>query len=151
MLLIALLPGILWPPKQAGSRAGGQADTAAAIAATTTAAPVPQAQPGSPPARQPAAVSETVWVTTPLERLGFSSHGAQLVRAELLQYQSFAPGDAARRVQLIPDGRPLLGLKLVVDKDTLALADWDFTPSARTLAVHGPGSAVAFTARRGGV
>jgi YidC/Oxa1 family membrane protein insertase len=52
---------------------------------------------------------------------------------------------------LIPDGRPLLGLKLVVDKDTLALADWDFTPSTPSLAVQGPGSAVTFSAQRGGV
>src|SRR5258708_537350 len=107
-----------------------------------------------PPARRPvrpAASAETVWVTTPLERLGFSSHGALLVRAELLRYQSFAPGDAARPVQLIPDGRPLLGLKLVVDKDTLALADWDFTPSTPSLTVQGPGSVVTFRARRGGV
>ncbi len=151
MLLIALIPGILWPPKPAPLQPASQADTAAAIAATTNGPPVTQVQPGSPPVRPPAASAETVWVTTPLARLGFSSHGAQLVRAELLQYQSFAPGDAARRVQLIPDARPLLGLKLVVDKDTLALADWDFTPSTRTLAVNGPGSVVTFSAQRGGV
>ena len=150
MLLIALIPGILWPPKPAPVQPASQADTAAAIAATTNAPPVTQVQPGSSPVR-PSATVETVWVTTPLARLGFSSHGAQLVRAELLQYQSFAPGDAARRVQLIPDARPLLGLKLVVDKDTLALADWDFTPSTRTLAVNGPGSVVTFSAQRGGV
>ena len=150
MLLIALIPGILWPPKPAGSRAGGPADTAATVAATTTPPPVSTAQPASPPVRQSAG-AETVWVTTPLERLGFSTHGAQLVRAELLRYQSFAPGDAARRVQLIPDGRPLLGLKLVVGNDTLALADWDFTPSTPALSVSGPGAVVTFNARRGGV
>ncbi|HEY6853150.1 MAG TPA: YidC/Oxa1 family insertase periplasmic-domain containing protein, partial [Gemmatimonadales bacterium] len=39
----------------------------------------------------------------------------------------------------------------VVGKDTLNLADWDFTPSTRALAVNGPGSVVTFTAQRGGV
>src|SRR5690349_13184520 len=116
MLLIALIPGILWPPKPPVGRTGGQADTVGAQQAPATRdsalSPVATAH---PPGR-PTASAETVWVTTPLARLGFSSRGAQLVRAELLQYQSFAPGDANRSVQLIPDGRPLLGLALVVDK-----------------------------------
>lgn len=154
MLLIALLPGILWPPKQADRRASDQPDTTTATAAATATPAVPTGQPASPSARpsaRPVATAETVWVSTPLERLGFSTRGAQLVQAQLLQYQSFAPGDAAQRVQLVPDGRPLLGLKLVVGKDTAALADWDFAPSARTLAVSGPGSTVTFTAQHGGV
>jgi YidC/Oxa1 family membrane protein insertase len=152
MLLIALIPGILWPPKPAPVQSVNHTDSVTASQAAPAPAPGAAAtgRPG-PAAHQITPASETVWVTTPLERLGFSSHGAQLVRVELLQYESFAPGDAARRVQLIPDGRPLLGLKLVVDKDTLALADWDFTPSARALAVHGSGSVVTFTAQRGGV
>lgn len=152
MLLIALIPGILWPPKPAPVQPASQTDTIAASQSAAT--PEPGAPATAATARPPVratATAETVWVTTPLERLGFSSHGAQLVRTELLQYQSFAPGDAARRVQLIPDGRPLLGLKLVVDKDTLALADWDFTPSTPTLTVNGPGSVMTFTAQRGGV
>src|SRR5689334_15146625 len=120
MLLIALIPGILWPPKPAPVQPA--ADTVAASLGAPPSEPGTPvtARPAGPSARPPVAASETVWVTTPLERLGFSSHGAQLVRAELQQYQSFAPADGARRVQLIPDGRPLLGLKLVVDKDTLA-------------------------------
>jgi YidC/Oxa1 family membrane protein insertase len=154
MLLIALLPGILWPPKQAPVGQSAQADsTAVAPAAAPTATGAPR-QPASPSARRPAALAataETVWVSTPLERLGFSTHGAQLVQAQLQQFQSFAPGDAGRRVQLVPDDRPLLGLKLVVGQDTVSLADWDFAPSARGLAVNGPGSAVTFTAQRGGV
>jgi YidC/Oxa1 family membrane protein insertase len=151
MLLIALIPGILWPPKPAPLGRSGQTDTVGAQQAPATRdSALATISPARRPVR-PAASAETVWVTTPLERLGFSSHGALLVRAELLRYQSFAPGDAARPVQLIPDGRPLLGLKLVVDKDTLALADWDFTPSTPSLTVQGPGSVVTFRAQRGGV
>ena len=145
MLLIALIPGILWPPKPAPIQPASQPDTVAGSPAVVM--PVT----GAPRRPPPAATAETVWVATPLERLGFSSRGAQLVQAELSQYQSFAPGDAARRVQLIPAGRPLLGLKLAVGKDTLALADWDFTPSARALTVNGPGGAVTFTAQHSGV
>jgi YidC/Oxa1 family membrane protein insertase len=152
MLLIALIPTVLWPPKPGPVNPAGQTDSVAAAAAAVP--PSPSAANGTPghvAAAPPTATAETVWVTTPLERLAFSSRGALLVRAELVQYQSFAPGDGARRVQLIPDGRPLLGLKLIVDKDTVSLADWDFTPSAPALAVNGPGSAVTFTAQRGGV
>src|SRR5258708_11668573 len=151
MLLIALIPGILWPPKPAPLGRSGQTDTVGAQQAPATRdsalAPI---SPARRPVR-PAASAETVWVTTPLAGLGCQGAGERLVRAELLQYQLIAPGGAARRVQLIPDARPLLGLKLVVDKDTLALADWDFIPSTHTLAVNGPGSVVTFSAQRGGV
>jgi YidC/Oxa1 family membrane protein insertase len=153
MLLIALIPGILWPPKP--PKPAPVQPATDSVATQTAATPASDAgvgaSPTGPTVRPPVATAETVWVTTPLERLGFSSRGAQLVHAELLQYQSFAPGDAARRVQLIPAGRPLLGLKLVVEKDTVSLADWDFRPSTGEVAVHGPGSAVTFTAQRGGV
>ncbi|HEY6854098.1 MAG TPA: hypothetical protein VI139_07620, partial [Gemmatimonadales bacterium] len=108
MLVIALIPGILWPPKPGPVQPAGQTDSAVVTqpAAAEPGAPTPgRSEPT--PARPVLATAETVWANTPLEHLGFSTRGAQLVRAELQQYQSFAPGDAARRVQLIPDGRPL--------------------------------------------
>src|SRR6185503_839117 len=84
--------------------------------------------------------AETVWVSSPLYRLGFSTRGGTLVAAQLVQYQSFAPGDSAQRVQLIPAQQPFLVQKLVPTGggDTVSLADWTFRPSAPSLSVLGP-------------
>jgi YidC/Oxa1 family membrane protein insertase len=87
-----------------------------------------------------------VWVESPLYRYGFSTRGAQLVAAELLQYRSFAPSDSARYVNLIPDGTPLLGSRLVVGGDTISLTGLSFQPVRQgdTLSFHaalGSGSA----------
>ena len=129
MLIVAVLPGILSKPKPAARRLGGSADSAVTTAASPT-APSPTA-PASPqaesvpahPAIRPTAQlpAETVWVESPLYRYGFSTRGAQLVAAELLQYRSFAPGDSGQYVNLIPDGTPLLGSRLVVGGDTVSL------------------------------
>src|SRR5437879_13100274 len=92
MLIVAVLPSILFPPKKTVGRTGGPAvgDTGtAAKQAEARTAPEPQAArpPVLPPAGAPA---ETVWVTSPTQRLRFRPRGAALVRAELLAYRSFA-------------------------------------------------------------
>src|SRR5258707_2090182 len=85
------------------------------------------------PRNRPAASVDTgrvVWVTSPLYRLGFSTRGGRLVSAELAQYQSFAPGDSAKPVELVPAGSAFLRHRLVLASgDTVSLDDWDFTPS----------------------
>jgi len=89
-------------------------------------------------------------VTSPLYRLGFSTRGGALVSAQLLQYQSFAPGDSAQRVQLVPADQPFLVHKLVptAGGDTVSLADWTFRPSAPAITVRGPAT-LRFEADRG--
>src|SRR2546428_12205833 len=133
MLFVAIAPSLIWPSKKPAGRPGGPT-----VAATTV---VPQGardtssvtvRPG-PSGRQAVTTSDTgrvVWVTSPLYRLGFSTGGGRLVSADLLQYQSFAPGDSARPVQLVPKGDAFLRHRLVLPSgDTVSLDDWDFQPS----------------------
>ena len=142
MLIVAIAPSLIWPTKKpADGRLAGSSDSARVTqpqAAEATVTPAPQTvQPPNRPTVEPA---ETVWVSSPLYRLGFSTRGAALVSAQLVQYQSFAPGDSAQRVQLVPTGLPLLVHKLVPTGggDTVSLADWTFRPSAPAVEVRGP-------------
>ena len=139
MLIVAIAPSLIWPPKKTDRRTGGPADSSR-VARESVTAPTPTASAPSarPPVRPSALPAETVWVTSPLYRLGFSTRGGQLVSAQLLQYQSFAPGDSAQRVQLVPTDRPFLVHKLVATGggDTVSLADWSFRPSAPALQVR---------------
>jgi YidC/Oxa1 family membrane protein insertase len=141
MLIVAIAPSLIWPPKKpADGRLGGSTDTARVTQPQVTPSPATLAPTAQSPTRQPAEPAETVWVTSPLYRLGFSTRGGALVAAQLVQYQSFAPGDSAQRVQLVPTGRPLLVHKLVPTGggDTVSLADWTFRPSAPAVDVRGP-------------
>jgi len=160
MLIVAVLPSILFPPKkQAVRRAGGQPDTALVTRESVTAptgVPVPTARPAVRPTAAPV---ETVWVTSPLYRLGFTTRGARLVRAELLSYRSFSPGDSSRNVELVPDGDAWLDHRLVVaggggggggGNDTVSLANLEFQPSGPFVRVASAGTALTFTSERGG-
>ncbi|HET7295734.1 MAG TPA: membrane protein insertase YidC [Gemmatimonadales bacterium] len=151
MLIVAVLPSILFPPKKtAVRRPGGQA------AGDSVAPPAPRATAESltarPPERRSAAVAapaETVWVTSPLYRLGFSTRGGALVSAELLGYRSFAAGDSGRPVQLVPHGERVLAATRTAGGDTTVLADWSLTPSAARVTVGPEGAALTFTGERG--
>ncbi len=149
MLLVAILPS-LFLKKPAVRRSGGQPDTSRAraeSAATTPPVVVPSI---GPPARASAeAPAETVWVTSPLYRLGFSTLGGRLVHVELLQFRSFSPIDASRDVQLVPPGTGLLGMRLVQGADTADLEGWTFKPDIEQLRVGAPGTKLTLTAERG--
>jgi YidC/Oxa1 family membrane protein insertase len=158
MLAAAILPSILFSPKRpVPSTPTGPTDTVPAItresvtgdtnrAERPPTAPAPVAVPAPRRTETPA---ETVWVTSPLYHLGFSTRGARLVRAELLQYQSFAPGDSSQRVQLVPPGQSLLAGRLAVGSDTASFADLAFVPDRTTLRVSGGDSALTFSAPLG--
>src|SRR2546428_375124 len=159
MLIVLILPSILFPPKpdrRTGGRAVGdttpRSDTApAAPAPPESVAATASLQSGCPAVRPSrVAAAETVWVVSPRVRFGFSTAGAQLLSAELLDYKSFAPGDSSKPVQLVPPGRPLLAHCLVVGADTISLADWRFTPSVAALRVQRDSTPLTFTAERGG-
>ncbi len=152
MLIVAVLPSILFPPKKPVGRPGGQAVADTGTRPTT---PQPTAAPTRPAARPPARRSatvpaETVWVRSPLYRFGFSTAGGLLAAAELLDYRSFTPGDSGARVQLIPEGRPLLTHRLIAGSDTVSLADWVFTPNVPSLSVDRDSVTLTLTAQRGG-
>src|SRR2546427_4344876 len=152
MLIVAVLPSILVPrKKQPVSRIGGRADSSrVARESIPGPAAMPSPLPAYPPNRLSAAKAETVWVTSPLYRLGFSTQGGELVWAELTGYRSFAPQDSGRPVQLVPQGVPLLASALTAGGDTVRLADWRLTPSASALRVGQDTVTLRFTASRGG-
>ena len=148
MLGILILPSILWPPKKQANRlSGGLADSGYAVrepSSTSPNAPAPTATaPSAQPPNRPSA--ETVWVSSPSYRYGFSTNGGTLVAAELLDYQSFAKGDSSRRVQLIPQGSAALAHVLTNGNQSLSLADIRLTPSARSLRVGESGATLSFS------
>src|SRR5207247_1432932 len=120
--------------------------TAPESAATAT-------QPSVSPTIRPSAgaPAETVWVTSPLYRLGFTTRGGALVRAELLNYRSFAKADSGRPVQLVRDGVPLLAYRRTGGGgDTTLMSDWSLTPSATRVQVGSEGATLTFVGARDG-
>jgi YidC/Oxa1 family membrane protein insertase len=154
MILIALAPTFLMKPaKKVTGRPGGRADTAAVTAPVPVAAPGVAAVPVEPPAPQPSAEPvpvDTLTVSSSLYRYTLSTQGGAIVQATPLTYRSLYPPERDQPVRLIPDGAAINQLGLLLGNDTLHLADWNFTPSARTLSVTGPDSLV-LSATRGGV
>jgi YidC/Oxa1 family membrane protein insertase len=152
MLIVAIAPSLIWPPKPSDRRTVGPSDsvppTRRPVTEPTAAVVPPSAR---PPVRPSAGPADTVWVTSLLYRLGFSTRGGGLVSAQLLQYHSFAPGDSAERVQLVPVGQPFLVHRLVATGggDTISLAEWSFRPSAPAVEVRGPAT-LQFAAERAG-
>jgi YidC/Oxa1 family membrane protein insertase len=102
----------------------------------------------SPLPRSPA--DDTVWVTSPLYTYGISTRGARLVEATLPRYRSMTPTEHGRPAQILPPDSKLLGLTLVLGRDTIPLDDWPFTVSAESLQVKGP-TPLRLSASRNGV
>ncbi len=83
MLIVAVLPSILFPTKKPVSRTGGAVgDTGAGSPPAAPAAESLSARPPVRPSGPVSAPAETVWVTSPTYRLGFSTRGASLVSAD---------------------------------------------------------------------
>src|SRR5437899_11226776 len=143
MIIVAIAPSLIWPPrKPAVGRLGGWADSTARRDSTALAiSPMPSTrQPPNRRTAQPPDTGRIVWVTSPLYRLGFSTRGGRLVSAELLAYRSFAPADSGRPVQLVRDEAPLLAYRGTAGGDTTALSDWSLRPSARRVQVGAEGA-----------
>jgi YidC/Oxa1 family membrane protein insertase len=160
MMAIAIAPAIFWkkPPTSgtAGPRGSG-ADSSSPAAHVAPTDSVISSKPGrdsirapqnrdsaqrgaaAPQPRSPAALHEdTVHVTSPLYTYGISTRGGRLVEATLPRYRSMAPTDRGGPAQILPPDSKLLGLTLVLGRDTIPLQDWPFTVSAESLAVNGP-------------
>jgi YidC/Oxa1 family membrane protein insertase len=152
MLVIAIVPSLIFKPRPVPRAPGAAIDsgrTAATPAESVPAAP-PPAPSVNPPIRPSAQLpAETIWVTSPLYRFGFTTRGARLVSAELEQYRSFAPGDSGSRVQLVPEDAPLLALRLVAGSDTVPLDALAFSPDRTSLSVAGADTTLTFTAPLG--
>jgi YidC/Oxa1 family membrane protein insertase len=155
MMAIAIAPAIFIKKPVAPAARGGEAGKRGGETATPTdtsarqeAAPRQDSLPVISPARDSAKrtasplprvpADETVKVTSPLYQYGISTRGGRLVEATLPHYRSMAPTDRGRTAQILsPDSR-LLGLTLVLGRDTIPLDDWPFTGSAESLSVNGP-------------
>ena len=131
MMIVAVAPSLIWPTKKpADRRIAGSADSVTARDSTRPAEQEATRPSAHPLIRPSADTGRIVWITSPLYRLGFSTRGGRLESAELLQYQSFAPGDSVQPVQLVPPGDAFLRHRLVLASgDTVSLDDWDFQPS----------------------
>jgi len=147
MLIVAIVPSILFPPKRPVAPKIPARASAALPAPSAATPPGPLALAPAPPPTLAAA--ETVWVESAHYRFGFSTRGGALVSAELLDFQSFAPSDKRVPVELVPADRPLLSARLAVGSDTLALADLSFTPSTQALSVTRD-TALVLVAQRAG-
>lgn len=157
MLIVAILPSLIFPAKRRPvSRVPGRVDSTAVSRSDTT-VPVPAEPPALAP-EVPALVQadtgitvaepDSVVVESGLYRYVFSTRGARVIGATLKSYASFAPGDTGP-VQLLPQNTKLLQYSVVFGSDTVSLADWEFVPSARTLAVERPGERLEWVAERG--
>ena len=156
MLIVAILPSILWPPKRpADGRTGGRADSSAVTDTlsvspdTASLAPAaPDTQTARPPDRLTAdSVSERrVIVESDLYRLEFSTRGARLAAATLRHYRSFATG-ADTAAQVLPDNARFLAYQFVSGRDTLDLGTWAFEPEVDTLRVTGETATLTWVGR----
>lgn len=149
-MVVVVVPAILFPPKRVTPPAREPSpDTAAARAAPESlAVRTVETVPRQDPQRRDTAPAESVTVSSPLYAFRFSTRGARLVGAELREYRSFAPGDAGL-AELIPPESEFLSYRLVVGRDTVALAEWSFEPSSPALAVGPAGAELVWTAQRG--
>jgi YidC/Oxa1 family membrane protein insertase len=153
MMLIALAPTFLMkPPKKAPRQPSGRPDSMAVTAPAPVAGPgvaVPATPLPTPQPLEPVA-AETLTVSSTLYSYAVLTRGGAMVQATPKSYRSLYPPERDRPIRLIPDGARINQLALLVGKDTLHLAEWDFTPSARSLTVQERDSLV-LTATRGGV
>jgi YidC/Oxa1 family membrane protein insertase len=165
MILVAVAPSLLRPRRPAPT--AGRSDSAPTqrqpdtLAGAVPEVVQPQELPSLPSSDRAAAESsrlapsDTVWVTSRLYRLGFSTLGGQLVHAELSEYRSLAVRDSGRLVQLVPEGRPFLAHRLLLPRagaaapDTVPLTEWRFTASEREVTVSNAAQVLTFTAARG--
>ena len=135
------------------SRAAGDSTRTTITADSGTAQPraaavVPPAAPAAPPS---SSADDTVRVTSPLYRYAIGTRGARLLQATLPRYRSMAPHDRGQPAQILPPDARLLGLTLVLGRDTVPLADWPFTASAESLLVSGRPTPLRLSATRNGV
>jgi YidC/Oxa1 family membrane protein insertase len=106
-----------------------------------------------PPVRRSDSVvvrEDTVVVTSPLYRYEFSTVGGRMIGATLLRYPSMRPVERRQPAEILQSGSDLLGLGVLVGRDTVWLRDWDFTPSAASLDASASRT-LTFTGLRGGL
>lgn len=164
MLIVAVLPSILMPPKRPppGEMPGADsavpteslravpAETARAARADTGAVPPLPPPIVAPEESRPEEAPAVVVVESPLYEFRFSTRGGRLVGAHLKDYRTFAAGDTGR-ASIIPADSRFLEYGFVVGTDTLHLAEWNLEPSTQHLEVEGDDASLRLAGRRGAV
>jgi YidC/Oxa1 family membrane protein insertase len=172
MMAAVVLVNIIFPPGPPQPREGATdtlevpAPSPRGAADTSTGAMSPDTVPGSraaagrlvpPPDSLPVPapaepesvlVEDTIWVTSPLYRLGFADRGGHLVSAEMLRFESLAPESRGQPVQLVPAGAEnFLSHLWVVGGDTLDLGDarFDILPPQLSLPEGSPPQTLTLT------
>lgn len=129
---VMVITNLLFPPPPVEEAEQAAADSAQVAAPPPLAAPV--AAPALIGAADPQLPVQTVEVSSPLYRYGFSTRGAALVSAELLEYPSYT--NEGEPVQLAPrDADEFLSFRLAVGADTIDLSNAVFTVSEEALTV----------------
>ena len=110
--------------------AGLASDTAPPDSAATAGESVPAGRPDLPAA-------DTVVVRSALYELRFSTVGAALVGARLLEYESYAPdANGEDRVELVRPGDAVLGYRIAAAGDTVDLTVRAFEPSRTAVEIR---------------
>jgi len=171
VLMLAVVFGVnlLYPPARPPQGAAG-VDTLSVTAAEPTAEPAADSQrseitappergdtlglPVLTPAEGTAEEEDTVWVSGPLYRLGFASHGGRLISAVMSQFESLAPATKGQPVELVPEfAANFFTNQWVVGNDTLDLrgAPFEFSPAGGlTLQPEGEPKILTLTYRHPG-
>ncbi len=149
MMVVAIVPSMLFRPKRPLDRQGATPDS---ITRITPAPPVPVPLPAPVPVLDSTVpgVEDTVVVSSAKYRYTFSTRGGRLVQATFFDYRSMKREDSRAPAQILLPGSELLGLGLLVGRDTVRLREWAFTPSAPSLEVTAPRE-LAFAASRGSI
>lgn len=160
MLGVTIVPSLLWPPERPAAPDPGTEDTTATALRpdTQAAAPRPAAVTPVPPVLPPPIAQESqgdepdperrVVVESELYRYEFTTRGARLLGATLLDYRAFAPTDSGS-AQLLPLNSRLLAYAFVVGSDTLAFDLATFEPNADVVRVGPRGASLTWTGRVG--
>jgi YidC/Oxa1 family membrane protein insertase len=156
MMVIAIAPALFIkrPAPKAGPAARAPDSSASAPAPTPPTAPAPgpaeSVRPDTAGGAPRRSAEDTVRVSSPLYTYGFSTRGGRMVEASLARYRSMDPAERGHGAQIIAPGSNLLGLTLVIGRDTVPLADWPFTIQPDSLSVNGPAE-LRLSATRGAV
>lgn len=157
MMVVLIVPSlVLKKPARPVPAAVGQPDSGprGVVAPAPAAAPTVGAPPGTEPTALTAELTEdlpedSVVVRSPLYQYTFSTRGGRLVAADLRTYRSMRPDEKGQSAQILRPNGDLLGLALLVGRDTIPLRNASFVPSVRTLDVTSGASTLDFSAAVG--
>ena len=171
LLIVAFLPAIFLKPQPGAEANLNAGDTALAVTPEGKApGQSPETQPQDRARREPGVSAvptvptvpagqvaetqvgpeDTVFVESPLYRLGFSTRGGRLVVAELKEYNSLLRNGSGF-VQLMPENSEFLDYTLLSGGDSVRLGDFPMEPSRERLEVNRAGRTLELRGTRDGV